>query len=84
MLKPAFPNGPKYVIQTKTRIDSMFLTNIAQNISPGPAKYSTISKFGGLINPTIGNSIRFLNLENSSSKGTIQKMAGQVSMKLIM
>jgi hypothetical protein len=47
MIKPAFPNGPKYVIQTKTRIDSMFLTNIAQNISPGPAKYSTISKFGG-------------------------------------
>jgi len=42
MIKPAFPNGPKYVIQTKTRIDSMFLTNIAQNISPGPAKYSTI------------------------------------------
>lgn len=50
----------------------MFLTNIAQNISPGPAKYDTNSKFVGPLHPTIGHSIRFANLENSSSKGTIQ------------
>lgn len=45
--KQAFPKGPKAVIQTKGKWDSLFLTKIAQNISPGPAKYSVRGPGGG-------------------------------------
>ena len=45
--QPMFPKGPKYVIQSKQKTDSMFLTKISQNISPGPAKYSKRGPVGG-------------------------------------
>lgn len=31
-----FPSGPKYVIQKKTKFDSLYGTSIRQNVSPGP------------------------------------------------
>jgi hypothetical protein len=39
--KTLFPNGPKHVIQTKSKHDCLFLTKISQNVSPGPGKYNT-------------------------------------------
>ena len=45
--KPMFPKGPKYVIQTKSKADSLIQTKISQNISPGPAKYSKRGPIGG-------------------------------------
>ncbi len=44
---PQFPRGTNPVIQIKTKWDSLFGTKIAQNISPGPAKYSTRGSLGG-------------------------------------
>jgi hypothetical protein len=41
-----FPGGPKFHIQKKAKQDSLFLTKIAQNISPGPAKYSQRTGIG--------------------------------------
>ena len=35
-----FAKGPAYHIQSKNKQDSMFLSKIAQNVSPGPAKYN--------------------------------------------
>jgi len=45
--KPLFPSGPKFVMQTKTKADSYYLTKISQNISPGPAAYSKRGPIGG-------------------------------------
>lgn len=46
-IQPSFPKGTKPVIQTKQKHDSLFMTKIIQNVSPGPAKYSTRGPVGG-------------------------------------
>ena len=43
----AFPSGPKFVIQRKTKFDSLFKTKISQNIGPGPAAYKQPRPLGG-------------------------------------
>lgn len=49
-----FPGGPKFVIQSKTRRDSLLLSRIMQNVSPGPAMYSKQAKEVGGSKQTIG------------------------------
>jgi hypothetical protein len=59
-----FPAGPKYVIQRKTKFDSLYGTKIAQNISPGPGYYQIKRNTGGT-HQTIA--IRFKQLLNKRS-----------------
>lgn len=62
--KAQFPNGPKFIIQKKTKFDSLFNTKISQNISPGPGAYRISHPKGGTFQ-SIG--IKFKIPQNTST-----------------
>jgi hypothetical protein len=62
-IKPSFPRGTNPVIQSKGKWDSLYGTKIAQNISPGPAMYTTRGPMGGT-HQTIGERFEKVQLES--------------------
>lgn len=65
-----FPSGPKAVIQTKKRRDSMFLNTIDRAISPGPATHASMDapNFPGQGSKVIpfGDTKRFVKNQSGS------------------
>jgi hypothetical protein len=64
---PVLPKGAKFVVQNKHKAaDGFIMTQILQNVGPGPAKYSKRGPVG-CTHGTIGNTKRFLNIDDLSA-----------------